>query len=50
MGLREQGVRDVALNILLDRFPTLRTDPQAPPEFRPSPNMTGVDKLPLLIS
>jgi cytochrome P450 len=40
----------VALNILLDRFPTLRTDPQAPPEFRPSPNMTGVNKLPLLIS
>jgi cytochrome P450 len=40
----------VALNILLDRFPSLRTDPQAPPMFRPSPNMTGVNKLPLLIS
>jgi hypothetical protein len=38
-----------ALNILLDRFPTLRTDPQAPPEFLPSPNMTGVRTLPLLL-
>ncbi|MGH4026912.1 MAG: cytochrome P450, partial [Pseudonocardiaceae bacterium] len=39
----------VALNILLDRFPELRTDPQQPPEFIPSPNMTGVRKLPLLL-
>ncbi|MGH3625753.1 MAG: cytochrome P450 [Sciscionella sp.] len=38
----------VALGILLDRFPALRTDPQALPEFIPSPNMTGVRKLPLL--
>jgi cytochrome P450 len=37
----------VALNILLDRYPALRTDPQTPPEFIPSPNMTGVRKLPL---
>ncbi|MGH3794580.1 MAG: cytochrome P450 [Pseudonocardiaceae bacterium] len=39
----------VALNLLLDRFPDLRTDPQEPPEFIPSPNMTGVRKLPLLL-
>lgn len=39
----------VALNILLDRFPALHTDPQAPPEFLPSPNMTGVRTLPLLV-
>ncbi|HEX6359046.1 cytochrome P450 [Actinophytocola sp.] len=38
----------VALNILLDRYPTLRTDPQSPPEFLPNPNMTGVRTLPLL--
>jgi cytochrome P450 len=38
-----------ALNILLDRFPVLRTDPQSPPEFLPSPNMTGVRTLPLLL-
>ncbi|MGJ6961273.1 cytochrome P450 [Streptosporangium sp. G11] len=40
----------VALNILLDRFPHLRTDPDEPPSFIPSPNMTGVRKLPLLTS
>ncbi|MEV5537409.1 cytochrome P450 [Saccharopolyspora shandongensis] len=40
----------VALNILLDRFPNLRTDPAAGPEFLPSPTMTGVSKLPLLLS
>lgn len=39
----------VALNILLDRFPNLRTDPAEGPEFIPSPNMTGVRKLPLLV-
>lgn len=39
----------VALNILLDRFPGLRTDPQAPPIFVPSPNMTGVRSLPLRV-
>ncbi|MGY6658250.1 cytochrome P450 [Amycolatopsis sp. TRM77291] len=38
-----------ALNILLDRFPDLRTDPAAPPSFIPSPNMTGVNKLQLLL-
>lgn len=40
----------VALNILLDRFPNLRTDPAQPPEFIPSPNTTGVRKLPLLLA
>ncbi|WP_030910503.1 cytochrome P450 [Streptosporangium amethystogenes] len=40
----------VALDILLDRFPHLRTDPDEPPQFIPSPNMTGVRKLPLLTS
>ncbi|HEV2783728.1 MAG TPA: cytochrome P450 [Actinophytocola sp.] len=39
----------VALNVLLDRYPTLRTDPQSPPEFMPHPNMTGVRALPLLL-
>ncbi|MGW3466900.1 cytochrome P450 [Saccharopolyspora sp. NPDC000995] len=39
----------VALNILLDRCPNLRTDPAEGPEFIPSPNMTGVRKLPLLV-
>ncbi|MEU8378785.1 cytochrome P450 [Streptosporangium sp. NPDC048865] len=40
----------VALNLLLDRFPHLRTDPDEPPRFIPSPGMTGVRKLPLLTS
>ncbi|GAA2757725.1 cytochrome P450 [Actinopolymorpha rutila] len=39
----------VALNILLDRFPHLRTDPDEPPTFLPSPNLTGVRALPLLL-
>ncbi|GAA0629356.1 cytochrome P450 [Kutzneria viridogrisea] len=38
----------VALNLLLDRFPGLRTDPEAPVTFMPSPNLTGVRSLPLL--
>jgi cytochrome P450 len=40
----------VAMNILLDRFPALRTDPEQPPVFIPSPNMTGVRSLPILTS
>jgi cytochrome P450 len=40
----------IALGILLDRFPALRTDPANPPEFIPSPNMTGVRRLPLLLA
>jgi cytochrome P450 len=40
----------VALNILLDRFPHLRTDPDEPATFLPSPNLTGVRTLPLRVS
>ncbi|WP_406688233.1 cytochrome P450 [Saccharopolyspora sp. ID03-671] len=39
----------IALNLLLDRFPRLRTDPDDAPRFLPSPNMTGVSRLPLLL-
>jgi len=39
----------IALDILLDRFPRLRTDPQEGPTFKTIPIMTGIDKLPLLI-
>ncbi|GAB3673133.1 cytochrome P450 [Saccharopolyspora tripterygii] len=39
----------VALNLLLDRFPQLRTDPDDAPRFMPSPNMTGLSRLPLLL-
>ena len=39
----------VALNILLDRFPNLRSDPDKPPRFLPSLSMTGVKELPLLL-
>ncbi|AJC56910.1 cytochrome P450-like enzyme [Streptomyces sp. 769] len=38
----------MALNILLDRFPNLRSDPDRPPRFLPSLSMTGVRELPLL--
>ncbi|MFF5520108.1 cytochrome P450 [Streptomyces coeruleorubidus] len=38
----------VALNILLDRYPNLRSDPDSPPVFLPSLSMTGVKKLPLV--
>ncbi|MER6736416.1 cytochrome P450 [Streptomyces puniciscabiei] len=38
----------VALNILLDRFPNLRSDPERPPRFLPSLSMTGVKELPLV--
>ncbi|MFI6388609.1 cytochrome P450 [Nonomuraea sp. NPDC050540] len=37
----------VALNILLDRNATLRTDPADPVAFIPTPTMTGVRRLPL---
>lgn len=40
----------VALNVLCDRFPGLRTDPDDPPTFHPNPYMTGVSALPLLNS
>ncbi|RVX38426.1 hypothetical protein EDD27_0736 [Nonomuraea polychroma] len=39
----------VALDILLDRFPALRTDPDDPVDFIPTPTMTGVRRLPLLL-
>jgi cytochrome P450 len=38
----------IVLNLLLDRFPTLRTDPGNQPEFVSSPDFTGVRTLPLL--
>ncbi|MEV4110174.1 cytochrome P450 [Nonomuraea sp. NPDC049695] len=38
----------VALNILLDRLNPLRTDPDDPVEFMPTPTMTGVRRLPLI--
>ncbi|MEO3868505.1 cytochrome P450 [Nonomuraea sp. B12E4] len=38
----------VAMDILLDRFPALRTDPQDPAVFIPTPSLTGVRRLPLL--
>lgn len=37
----------LAMNILLDRFPGLRTIPDDPPTFVPTPTMTGVSRLPL---
>jgi cytochrome P450 len=40
----------VATNLLLDRYPDLRCDPQDPPVFLPTPNMTGAQRLPLLLS
>ncbi|GAA3027910.1 cytochrome P450 [Streptosporangium longisporum] len=40
----------IALGMLLDRFPRLRTDPDEPPQFLASPNLTGVRRLPLLTS
>lgn len=40
----------VATNLLLDRYPGLRCDPQDPPVFMPTPNMIGTNKLPLLLT
>ncbi|WP_410640028.1 cytochrome P450 [Amycolatopsis sp. lyj-346] len=37
----------VALNILFDRYPVLRTISGEPPKFQVNPNMTGVRELPL---
>ncbi|MBF8189949.1 cytochrome P450, partial [Nonomuraea sp. K274] len=37
----------VALDILLDRVSALRTDPDDPVEFMPTPSMTGLRRLPL---
>jgi len=38
----------VAVNILLDRFPALRTDPTRPPVFPPSADLGGVQRLTLV--
>ena len=40
----------VATNLLLDRFPGLRCDPQDPPVFLPTPNLTGAQRLPLVLT
>ena len=40
----------VATNLLLDRYPHLRCDPQDPPVFLPTPNMTGARRLPVLLT
>ena len=40
----------VATNVLLDRYPRLRCDPQDPPVFLPTPNMTGAQRLPLVLT
>ncbi|MBV9450237.1 MAG: cytochrome P450 [Streptosporangiaceae bacterium] len=40
----------IALRLLYERFPRLRTDPDAPPEFNRSPNTTGIRALPLLLT
>jgi hypothetical protein len=40
----------VAIDLLLDRYPHLRCDPDDPPVFLPTPNLTGIQRLPLLIS
>jgi cytochrome P450 len=37
----------IALNGLLDRFPTLRTDPDDPPRFFPGPDIIGTASLPM---
>ncbi|GAA2699984.1 cytochrome P450 [Nonomuraea recticatena] len=38
----------IALEVLLERHPVLRTDPDDPPSFVPAPDMSGVERLPLL--
>ncbi|MER5934863.1 cytochrome P450 [Streptomyces sp. NPDC002054] len=38
----------IVLDILLDRFPVLRTDPATPPTFMQADHMTGARTLPLL--
>nr|AXL05553.1 cytochrome P450 [uncultured bacterium] len=40
---------DIALNILFDRYPALRTDPERPPVFQPSPDFTGLHELPVIL-
>jgi cytochrome P450 len=40
----------VALNILLDRFDVIRTDPEDPVQFIPTPTLSGVRRLSLIQS
>jgi cytochrome P450 len=40
----------VAMNLLLDRYPRLRCDPEDPPVFLPTPNMVGAQRLSLLVT
>jgi len=40
----------VATNLLLDRYPRLRCDPDDPPVFLPTPNITGTQRLPLVLA
>jgi cytochrome P450 len=39
----------IAINLLLDRYPHLRSDPADPPVFFSTPRMTGTTKLSLLL-
>jgi len=39
----------VAQNILFDRYPNLRTDPEHPPVSQPSPDFTGLQSLPVIL-
>jgi cytochrome P450 len=39
----------IAINLLLDRYPHLRSDPADPPVFFSTPRMTGTTTLPLLL-
>ncbi|MEW1614251.1 MULTISPECIES: cytochrome P450 [unclassified Streptomyces] len=39
----------IAISALLDRFPSLRTDPSNPPVFLQSPEVSGARVLPLLV-
>jgi cytochrome P450 len=39
----------VAQNILFDRYPAMRTDPERPPVFQPSPDFTGVQELTVIL-
>jgi hypothetical protein len=40
----------VVLNVLFDRYPSLRTIPDEPPEFLAAALLTGLRKLPLSLS
>lgn len=40
----------IAFNVLMDRYPVLRTDPDDPPRFFASPDFIGLQSLPILTS